>query len=84
MSRRGAINAEKRKRNLPEIIAFLDDHGLPWNYINGYEWHIRVENQMDIFPTRKRYHFIKTGARGGFSDYEELGRTILERFKGEI
>lgn len=79
MSSRGDHNAWLRKKNLPEIVAFCDDLGLTYEYVNGYEWHIRIEGIMDVFPTRKKYHLIKTNERGEFTDYEELG-SISEKY----
>jgi len=70
-----------REKNLEWITEFLEEAGLSWKFING-DWHIRVEGELDIFPTRKRYHFIPTDERGGFRDYEHLGEIILELTRG--
>lgn len=78
MSNRSAYHAQLRKQHIPTIKAFCDDLGLTYVMIHGYEWHIRVQGLMDVFPTRNRYHLLKTGARGGFNDYEELGRIFEE------
>lgn len=75
---RSRINAEKRKKHIPTIKAFCEDLGLEYEFIHGFEWHIRVQGVMDVFPTRNRYHLLKTGARGQFTDYEELGRIFEE------
>ena len=83
MSRRGEINARKRRQHLPDIKAFLDDLGVEWHYVHGYEWHIRVNGLMDIFPTNNKYHFIKTDQRGEFEDYEELGQIFAEYVEHE-
>lgn len=82
MSRRGAYNARLRKENIPTIQDFCEDAGLTFKFVNGYEWHIRIENVLDVFPTRKRYHNLKTDARGSFEDYDELGRIFLDTTKG--
>ena len=63
---RSRINAEKRKKHIPTIKAFCEDLGLEYEFIHGFEWHIRVQGVMDVFPTRNRYHLLKTGARGQF------------------
>lgn len=75
---RSRINAEKRKKHIPTIKAFCEDLGLKYDFVHGFEWHIRIENLMDVFPTRNRYHLLKTGERGSFKDYEELGRIFVE------
>lgn len=74
-------NANKRAKNIPTIKAFCDDLGLEWEYVHGYEWHIRIKGLMDIFPTNKRYHLLKNDNRGTYEDYEELGR-IFEEYVG--
>jgi hypothetical protein len=78
MGRKAAVNQQLRKEHTPAIVAFLNDLELDWEYVHGFEWHIRVQGIMDIFPTSNRYHFLKTDARGSFKDYEELGRIFSE------
>jgi len=73
-------NAYKRAKHLSTIKEFLDEAGLKWEYIHGFEWHIRVEGQIDIFPTNKKYHVLKNDIRGTFDDYDELGRIFMENF----
>ena len=75
---RSFINQRKRKQNLPEIEQFLQDANLDYSFIHGFEWHIRVENAIDIFPTNKKYHILSNDIRGDFKDYEELGQIFLE------
>jgi hypothetical protein len=79
MSRKGERNAQLRKKHIPTVKAFCDDLGIEWHYVHDFEWHIRIGGVMDIFPTRNRYHLLKTEERGSFSDYEELGQ-IFERY----
>lgn len=84
MSNRGEMHAEMRKEHLPEIQQFLKDADLKYEFIHGFEWHIRVENAIDIFPTRNRYHILSTDERGSFIDYEDLGRVFLENIESEL
>lgn len=77
-SNRGWINQQKRKKNLPTIKSFCEDAGFKYEFIHGYEWHIRIENVIDVFPTNKKWHWLPTGARGTYDDYEDLGRIITE------
>lgn len=72
MSSRGARNAYLRQKHIMIIQDFCDRSGLEWHYVHGYEWHIRIDNVLDVFPTRKRWHCLITDHRGSFSDYEEL------------
>ena len=51
--------------------------GLRYYWIAG-NWHMRIDDRLDVYPTRKRYHWLPTGERGSFADYEELGRVFVE------
>jgi len=75
---KSAAHQKMRKEHLPAIIAFCEDLGIEYTFVHGYEWHIRVGGIMDVFPTRNKYHLIKTGGRGTFSSYEELGAIFTE------
>ena len=75
---RGFINAQKRKKHIPTIQTFCEDLGLQYSFVHGFEWHIRIEKIMDVYPTRNRYHLLKTEERGSFKDYEELGQIFSE------
>lgn len=65
-----------RNEHLKWITSFLDDHDMSYRFLAG-DWHMRVENILDIFPTRNRYFFLPTKERGSFDDYDELGEIIL-------
>jgi len=43
MSNRGYMNREQRKKHIPIIESFCKDNGLTYKFVNGYEWHIRIE-----------------------------------------
>lgn len=77
--RRSAENWAKRQKNLPTVKAFCEDAGLSYEFIHGFEWHIRIENILDVFPTNKKWHHLPTDERGTYQDYDELGEIILER-----
>lgn len=83
MSNKGATNAYLRKKHLPTIKGFCQDNNLSMEFINGFEWHIRIEKVLDVFPTRNRWHWLPTGERGSFHDYDELGRIFMERLDDE-
>lgn len=74
---KGAWRAIARKQNIPEIQAFCEDMGFTYRFIAG-DWHIRIENVLDVYPTRKRYCWLPTGEWGWYNDYEDLGRIMLE------
>ena len=79
---RGTYNALRRTKNLPEIISFCNDMQLRYYWIAG-NWHMRIADKFDVYPTRKRYQWLPTGERGSFADYEELGRVFIELMGAE-
>lgn len=72
MSRRGEYNAYLRSQHIPIIQSFCDENGLEWHFVNDFEWHIRIDNKLDVYPTRKRWCWLPNEHRGGFKDFEEL------------
>lgn len=72
-----ASRAYWRARNLKWITEYLDENELRYEFKSG-DWHIRIERALDIYPTRKRYHFLKSGARGFFRDQRELAEVFLQ------
>lgn len=81
MSNKGARNAYHRAQNLPTIKEFCEDNDLKFEFIHGFEWHVRIEKVMDVFPTRKRWHWLKTGERGSYTDYDDLGCIFIEHVR---
>jgi hypothetical protein len=81
MSNRGYANAKAREKHIPLIKEFCKDHDLKYKFVNGFEWHIRIEDVLDVFPTRNRWHWLETDERGSFEDYDELGRIFIERIE---
>jgi len=80
MSKKGAYHASLRAKNKPDIYAFIDDLKLEYRWLAG-DWHMRVEGKFDIYPTRKRWFNVVNKARGGFRDYDELGRIFFEQME---
>lgn len=80
MSRRGAYNAQLRKENIPTIESFCRDLGLTWRFVNG-DWHIRIENVLDVYPTRQRYCWLPDQEWGFYGDYDDLGRIFTKHME---
>lgn len=78
---KGYNNALKRKEHIPIIEAFCKDNGLTYTFIHGYEWHIRIERVLDVFPTRMRWCWLPTQERGTIEDYDDIGRIFMERME---
>lgn len=79
MSEKSWHNAKLRKEHLPTIKDFCEDAGLEYEFIHGFEWHVRIAKVLDVFPTRNKWHWLPTGERGRFEGYEELGQIFMER-----
>jgi hypothetical protein len=78
MGNRGAANRYYRAQNTPEVIQFCNDNGFAHRWVNG-DWHLRIEDVIDVYPGRKRFFFLPTKEWGWYQDYEDLGRILVER-----
>ena len=78
MSKRGAINRSLRKKNKPEIFEFCKDMNFSIRAING-DWHFRVENIIDLYPTRKRFFWLDSKEWGTYKDYDDIGSIMQAR-----
>ena len=68
------INYERNKR---AIVAFCEEFNIDSvEYNDGYQ--IRLEEVLDLYPVRGRWHNIKTGERGDWSGYKDLRRVMVE------
>jgi hypothetical protein len=68
-------NRAARTRNLVGIKEFIEELGLEYRFLAG-DWHMRIENKLDVFPTRQRYHVLSTGERGSFTNSDQLGEIV--------
>lgn len=73
-------NRRLRVEHKPEVLAFCKDHGFDYRWVAG-DWHMRIENIMDIYPTRKRFFWLPDKEWGNYKDYDDLGRIMTERMK---
>lgn len=55
----------QRSETVPKILK-LRDFGFEVVKMNEYQY--RVDGAVDFYPTRERYHILKTGQRGYFND----------------
>ncbi len=81
MSNRSARNRWLREKNKPEVLAFCKDMGFSYRWMNG-DWQLRIENVIDVYPTRKRFCWLPSGEWGRYTDYEDLGKIMIERLEG--
>jgi hypothetical protein len=56
-------------------IAALAEMGYRVRALTEYQF--RVNERLDLFPTRRRYHDIKTQARGRYQNPQAICRTVL-------
>lgn len=73
-------NAHQRAQHMPLLIEFLENEGLQYRWIAG-DWHLRIENVFDVFPTRQRWHYIPDDFRGGYTDYESLQNAFMRSYR---
>lgn len=58
------------------VKAFCEHHDLKYQVLNsGYQ--IRIEELVDIYPVRRRWHNIRTGERGEWEGEEDLRKIML-------
>ena len=77
MSKRN--NAYLRAQHMPLLLEFLDNEGLRYKWVAG-DWHLRIENVFDVFPTSQKWHYIPDDIRGKYTDYESLQKHFMERY----
>ena len=82
MSNKSIRNRHLREQHKPEVLQFCKDMGFSYKWIAG-DWHLRIENVLDVYPTRKRYFWLPTKEWGWYEDYEGLGRIMIERMDND-
>lgn len=68
-----ARRADRRSGNTREIEA-LRDEGFTVRRLN--ECQFRIDEQLDLFPTNRRYHFIPRNKRGSY----KKARDVVQAF----
>lgn len=67
------------RRNLMKhsgmIEGFCDFYKLKYKYLT--EYHIRIEDVLDLYPVRGRYHILKYRERGHFETTEDLRKLMI-------
>jgi hypothetical protein len=58
-----ARNAKRRDAGIPAINA-LTERGHTVTWLSPYQ--ARIDGVVDLFPTHRKYHVLKTGQRGGY------------------
>jgi hypothetical protein len=58
-----AANARRLGEGVSDI-ASLPDAGYTVRKLSDYQF--RVNEQVDLFPTHRKYHVLKTGKRGSY------------------
>lgn len=63
--------------NTKAVEKFCENHNLNIEYLNrGYQ--LRINGVIDIYPVRKKWHYLKTGERGEFGNIEDMDLSIFE------
>jgi len=70
------VKQKNFERNTRLIEAFCDENKIKFEKLNnGYQ--IRLEEMIDLYPVRGRWHNLKTGERGDWMGYKDLRRVML-------
>jgi hypothetical protein len=70
------VKQKNFERNTRLIRAFCDEFEIDLVELNdGYQ--LRLEDMIDLYPVRARWHNIKTGERGDWNGYKDLRRVML-------
>lgn len=64
-------NSRVRKSETKDIKA-LESKGYKIKRITPYCF--RINNSVDVFPTNRRFHVLKTGLRGTYAEVEALAQ----------
>lgn len=75
---RGAWRHSALTRNSKGIIDFCDQFDLEWEEMNGL-YQIRIEGVMDIYPVRKKYHWLPDGSRGDWVNLPNLRNIMIKK-----
>lgn len=75
---KGAWRYSAFANNGAAVQKFCLDYGFEMESLNnGYQ--LRIEGVIDVYPVRKKWHWLATGERGEWSDVEELRKVMLDR-----
>ena len=72
-------NKQRLNQNKAELLEFCKKHNLPYKMIMEYQ--IRVDNRIDIYPTRKKYCILGINSWGVYCDLEEIFNKKREKPK---
>lgn len=56
------------KLSLNEATELMDEAGEKYSVERFTDYHYRVENQIDIYPTTSKYNILATSKTGNYSD----------------
>lgn len=70
------VKQKNFERNNNIIRAFCEEYNIDLVDLNdGYQ--LRLEDILDLYPVRARWHNIKTGERGDWNGYKDLKQLML-------
>lgn len=68
------------QKNSQTVEEFCSKYGfkvVPLNH--GYQ--LRIEEILDVYPVRQRWHFLVDNSRGGWTDLESLRKIMLKKLQ---
>jgi len=68
--------AERREKRIETIKSFCKKHNIDYKELTEYQ--IRINNEIDIFPTYPKYHNIVTGKRGNIRNLRNFLDSLIK------
>lgn len=65
-----------RAEQIPELVA-LADEGYSVLVVNDEGYQFRINRQIDIYPTNKRWHDLKKNTRGSYESLTDFVHTFF-------
>lgn len=71
------------EKNTQAIQEFCSKYGFSYRVLNrGYQ--IRIEEVVDVYPVRMKWHWLSTGDRGEAHSMEHLRKLMLHKLEEEL
>lgn len=74
---KGAWRYDALERNTKLIIEFCEKYKFELKQLTQYQY--RIEDIIDVYPVRQRWHWLKSDERGTWSNTDQLKSIILHR-----
>lgn len=64
--------------NTALVVDFCKQYSLKLDFLNdGYQ--LRIEDVLDVYPVRERWHWLPDGSRGDWASAEDLRKLMFNK-----